>query len=106
MTVEPENKPRSSWGFRLLSFICVANLVIFFMKHIFMKHILYNSSEFPNERIPSLEETVETCVNLGLQMFIDVKTGTQATQVSHNVFCCYTCTFLKKHNSGVHISGQ
>lgn len=40
------------------------------------KHPL--GDKFPNERIPHLNEVVELCLNLRLQMFIDVKAATQA----------------------------
>ena len=45
-------------------------------------HILFRH-KFPNERIPHLQEVIDLCLNLGLQMFIDVKAATQAGKVSH-----------------------
>jgi len=40
------------------------------------KHPL--GERFPNERIPCLEEVVDLCISLGLQMYIDVKAATQS----------------------------
>lgn len=37
--------------------------------------------KFPDERIPHLQEVVDLCVNLGLQMYIDVKAASQAGKV-------------------------
>ncbi|EDO48015.1 predicted protein [Nematostella vectensis] len=48
--------------------------------------------QFPNECIPSLEETISTCINLGLQMYIDVKKFTEANKVANclkDVFARY-----------------
>jgi len=37
---------------------------------------------FPNEHIPCLDEVVDLCISLGLQMYIDVKAATQSGRVS------------------------
>ncbi|KAK3740690.1 hypothetical protein QZH41_019067, partial [Actinostola sp. cb2023] len=39
--------------------------------------------EFPIEQIPTLEDTITTCLDLGLQMYIDVKTYTRVNRVAH-----------------------
>ena len=45
---------------------------------------IFHRENFPDERIPHLEEVVDLCVNVGLQMYIDVKAATQAGKVSYN----------------------
>ena len=40
--------------------------------------------DFPNEKVPTLIETVETCVTLGLQMMIEVKQGRNSKKASSN----------------------
>ena len=45
--------------------------------------LLFYRAKFPNEYIPCLEEVVDLCINLGLQMYIDVKAATQSRRVSY-----------------------
>ncbi|XP_058971033.1 glycerophosphodiester phosphodiesterase 1 isoform X2 [Pocillopora verrucosa] len=51
-----------------------------------------NREKFPDERIPHLQEVVDLCVNLGLQMYIDVKAASQAgkaASVLKNLFASH-----------------
>ena len=49
---------------------------------IFYSHSIHVRDKFPNEHIPHLQEVIDLCLSLGLQMYIDVKAATQAGKVS------------------------
>ena len=73
-----------------------------FTFNILLFHVFtFDSDEFPSERVPSLEEAVETCVTLGLQMYIDVKTWKNSAKVTwHNlIFEAGECDYAPLHST-------
>jgi hypothetical protein len=50
--------------------------------------------DFPDEQIPTLEDAITTCLDLDLQMFIDVKKFVGVSQVLSQVIS--VITYFKK----------
>ena len=57
----------------------------FYVKNKFFLHF---RTKFPNERIPSLDEAVAVCCNLGLKMYIEIKSGSQVDKVRKCLDSC------------------
>ena len=77
------NINHSSQAYSGLTF---AIIMIMFLQVLFKMFTLmclsFYRDNFPNERIPCLDEVVDLCISLGLQMYIDVKAATQSGRVS------------------------